>query len=77
MTTFKVLLEYDGSLVIADGGRAGLPLDFVIGRFASLYAGRKIPLESYAGPLFGWSFCLQPFYFRKIDGEKSHSRGFL
>ena len=65
------LLEDDGAFVVADGGGAGLPLDFVVGGFAGFEPRRKVTREGNPRTRFGrcFGFNTSIFALRSMDNS--------
>src|SRR5579871_429631 len=72
------LFEDHRTFVVANGGRAGLPLNVVIGTLACFEASSEVARESDPGASFwGLSIVLQYFQFRtQVNGDLAH-RGSL
>ena len=58
------LFEDNRAFIVADGGGAGLPLDFVVGGLAGLQLGRKIAREGYSRGL--WRYFLSTLLFSQM-----------
>src|SRR5580692_12983005 len=67
------LFKDDRSLVVSDGGGAGLPLDIVVRRFAGLLTGGEVAGEGNPGTIELLLLCFQHFHLgTEVYGKLSH-----